>query len=133
MRWKVGENVRVSVKWAVSLAAVYSAYVVILAIAKGSLAFDRYNTTLLEVLGVYWLGGMVAAVLVGILLPIGRHPLGASVLGALGGVPLGFAATLAIATSERWGENLVVGSLGGALVGALTGLMFWVQDQDRGR
>jgi hypothetical protein len=130
MSWKPVEGVRSGVKWAVAFAGVYSAYVVLLAIVKGSTTFESQHTTLLKVLAVYWGGGVAAGVVVGLFLPIGQHPVGAMVLGALGGVPVFAAAMLATTPPANWGDYMILSLVGGAAVGALTGLVLYVGDRD---
>jgi hypothetical protein len=109
---------------------VYSAFVVILAVVKGSTTFDSQNTTLLKALAVYWVGGVVAGALVGLFLPLGRHPVGAMVLGALGGVPVFAAAMLASTPAADWGRYIGLSLAGGAVIGAIAGLVIHVGERD---
>ena len=130
MKWKPLDGAWTGVKWAAAFALVYSAYIVVLAVVKGSTTFPSQDTTLLKVLGVYWLGGLAAGILVGLFLPLGNHPVGAMLLGALGGIPVFVAAMLATTAPAEWGQYLLLSLAGGSVIGAFVGLVFYVGDRD---
>lgn len=118
----IRQNIRTGLRWATLYACVYSAIVIVIALLRRATTLDQAGTSILAVLGVYWVGGLTAGLLVGVLLPIGRTTIGATVIGAVAGIPIACAATLVVTPSDQWGENLPVGVGLGILFGAVFGL-----------
>ena len=116
-------------RWALIYASVYSALVGLIAVFIGPGPFERANTTLLSVLLVYWGGGLIAGVIVGLLLPIGRSTVGAALIGGVAGVPVACAAMLATTQPAKWVETLPVAAVLGLVLGPLFGLATKVRDR----
>lgn len=127
----VRENLHTALKWSVIYVAVYSGIVLVIALTQGAGPFARSDTSLTKVLAAYWVGGLGAGVLVGLLLPLGRSMLGAAFIGAIAAIPVACAATLAITPPEHWASTLPVGIGFGVLVGPLFGIATKLQDGHR--
>lgn len=119
-------NLRIGVTWGVCYSIAYSAYAALLAAMGGEGSFRRANTTLSKVLLVYWVAGIGVGALVGLLLPLGRRPGGAAVLGFIGAIPVMLGVGMATEPSTNWLTTVPIDAIGtAAFVGPLAGLGLW--------
>jgi hypothetical protein len=81
----LGENFRWAFGWARLFAGVFSAWALVLSIARGSLKWPEYQTTTWGIIAGYWLAAVVGSFVVGLLRPLSRSSLGAFLVGWVGG------------------------------------------------
>lgn len=67
----------------------YSIYILVLYLVRGSAPFDAHGVTLLETGTVYFLGGLAAGTLAGLLHTLARTAPGAVLVGAISAGPVG--------------------------------------------
>ncbi len=77
-----------------SLASVLSAWVTLVRLVAGTAPFTRAETTYPALLGLYYGGGLLGGLLIGLAWPLRKWLLGSAVLGVFGIFPLYFAALL---------------------------------------
>jgi hypothetical protein len=126
-------DVRRTTAVAVGLATLLTAYVLFVRLVRGSEPFVEAGTSLYRIIASYWIGGIVAGVLVGVALPIGRSAWGAALLGGIAGIPVTYAGLLALTTPEEWNTFVPVTSVvvGGLCGGPFAGLWIWVRRRQR--
>ena len=90
------ENLRWGVAAGLFFAALYSLYVTLLYLIRGPDPFDANETTLGQVIAVYFAGGIAGGAIVGVLRPLAKWRIGAAVVGVVAAVPvfLGIALSL---------------------------------------
>jgi len=106
------------------MAAVYSAYVVVVALMQWSIHFDTYNSNLFEILLGYFFGGLSAGALMGVLRPYNATAWGRALIGLIAGGPVvfGFCVVL-FGGPARWtSDNWVTLGIAVVLLGPLAGL-----------
>jgi hypothetical protein len=108
------------------LAGLVTVYVLFIRVTQGPGPFEQAGTSVLLVIASYWIGGLIAGFLVGIALPLARGPVGAALLGVIGGVPLMFVVGLPLTTPAEWRTFLpVMALLAGGTGGPLCAVLFW--------
>lgn len=115
-------NLKSGIRWGARYAVAYSAIALLILLLRGQAAFAEADTTFLRVLLFYWAGGLTGGVLVGLLWPLGRSRVGAALLGAIVGVPVGCMAMLVVTPPSRWHESVVVAAVLGLILGPFFGL-----------
>src|SRR5947209_6926826 len=108
-------------------ACLYSGYVGILYLLRGSEPFSRLGTTVLVVIASYFAGGISGGAVVGILQPLGRSLLGAIFVGIVAAcfVFLGIGVA-ADGPPSHWDDVAWISWSGCALVfGVIGGYRFW--------
>lgn len=120
------ENIRWAVLVGVIMATVYSAWVTGLYLVGGSQVFTAHNTSLLMVVLTYFCVGVLGGLVVGVALPIAKHPLGAIVVGVMVGLIFFFCIEVVTAgpishwTASNTKAVLVLGLLWGGPAGLIT-------------
>ena len=112
-------RVRTSVVCAAGFAFAYSVIAVIRYVGDRR-ALRALDLSLPELLAVYWVGALLAGVIVGVLWPIARHAAGAPVVGILAAFPLMCGVVLLRSGSHRTATEIAV--YGGVLAVILGGL-----------
>lgn len=74
------------VLWGLTFATLYSIYVVVLFVLEGQAPFARHNTSLIQLVAIYYTGGVLAGAFVGTFLPRIRNTSGAALVGAFAGI-----------------------------------------------
>lgn len=69
--------------WGVWYAGCYSGIAVILYIVDGPRRFEANDVSLLQVLALYWIGGVLGGAILGLLRPLAHRRLGAMLVGSL--------------------------------------------------
>ena len=107
----------VKVGWA--FAGVLSAWVLFLSLLQGSLRFEKLGVSTGTIIVTYFAAGTVAGALVGLLRPLTRSRIGAAGVGALAGIIVYTAISLAM---DGWTNiDLVFGLVCGIPVGGALG------------
>ena len=111
----------------------YSVYVVVLVAVKGPQVLEVYDTTLPTVVGIYFAGGLLGGVIVGLLLPLGRCWFGAMLVGALAAQPVFAMVGMAMYPPSEWATELPLMLLVlAAPMGSAVGLKFWYDYRRKG-
>jgi hypothetical protein len=84
-------NLRTGMGYGVAYAAVYSAFVLVLALVVGERLFAGSGTSLVRVVFGYVAAGVGGGLVVGLLLPLGGTKLGAALVGFVAAIPVFFA------------------------------------------
>jgi len=127
-------SVRSAVGWGLRYAAAFSLLATLIGAAQSVRAGNSFAETL-SLLGLivlaYFGGALVAGVVVGTLLPVGRTRIGAMVLGFVGGLPAYGAVGMAVVPLGSWWPDLVyVTMLCAVTVGPPVGYLIW-RDESR--
>jgi hypothetical protein len=72
------------IRWGLSIASRYSAYVIVLAVAQRSIQVEAYGANIFELLLVYFVGGSLGGAIIGVLRPYNSTGIGGALIGALG-------------------------------------------------
>jgi len=130
----LGRNLLKGVGLALFVATGFSGWITVLRITTGTAAFDQLDTTYEATVALYYGGGLVAGILLGLLWPLHRWPLGSALLGILGMFPLYVGVELTKAPRSDWlsGDNIANSLLLAFLAGAPLGLWIWVDDHPQG-
>ena len=107
LRWAFGHTTRV--------AAAFSAYVLVVALARGSTRYLAYGTSVWGILAAYWLAAIVCGILLAVLRPLTRFRLGAFVVGAIIGTAVYGTAMLVLPLPENasWWIPPILGTIFG--------------------
>ena len=116
------ENLKRGVTWGAYFALAYSLIAGMIAVYRGSAPFESAGTTLPKVLAVYWGGGLLTGVVLGVLWPPGRSKAGAAVLGAVASIPVSCAVLLATEPPSSWAREFLTYIVIGLALGPLFGL-----------
>ncbi len=112
-------DLRWGVKAGWAFAGVLSAWVLILSLLQGSTRFEKLGVTTGTIIVTYFAAGTVAGGLVGLLRPLTRSRVGAVVVGALAGIIVYTAISVAM---DGWANiDLVFGAICGIPVGGALG------------
>jgi hypothetical protein len=76
------------------MATAFTVWISLLRWTAGTAPFDRIDTTYSATVALYYAGGAVGGLVIGLLLPLRRWPWGAALLGMLGVLPLYFGVAL---------------------------------------
>jgi hypothetical protein len=116
------------------LATGFSAWVTFLRLAFGTEAFDRLHTTYGAVVRLYYTGGLSGGILLGLLWPLRRWPLGSVLLGIIGVFPVYYGAFLLESPRAEWFtfNNFTPALLLAFLVGSPVGLLYWLRQNPHG-
>lgn len=119
MRNRIGTSVIVGIV----MATLYSLWVTVVYYLGGPSALAEHNLTLPMAVATYYFAGAIGGLIVGVMLPLARHPLGAILVG----IVVGFVAffSMGVATkgmppewsSRDWKGVLVLGLLWGGFGG----------------
>lgn len=118
----IREDLKRGVKWGAYFAFVYSLIAGVIALTRGNVPFEKEGTTLPKVLAVYWGGGLVAGVLIGLLWRVRGSNVGAALVGAVASVPVSCAVLLATEPPAAWGQEFTTYLVAGLVIGPLFGL-----------
>ena len=77
------------------MAAVFSCYVAIIAVARGSTHYDQYDLSLGAIIVTYFVGGVAGGAVVGVLRPLTKYFVGAALVGLVAALPLAMAVGVA--------------------------------------
>jgi hypothetical protein len=112
------------------MATAFTVWISLLRWTAGTAPFDRIDTTYSATVALYYAGGAVGGLVIGLLLPLRRWPWGSALLGMLGVLPLYFGVALTTSRpSEAWtASNLVTSTLVAFLVGGAAGIWIWMDD-----
>jgi len=112
------------------VAAGFTIWVTFLRLTVGTRPFEHLDTTYSATVALYWAGGLVGGLLVGMLLPLRRWPWGAALLGMVGVFPLYFGVELTNSTvaSAFTLDNLATSAFLAFLVGGSAGMWVWLDE-----
>lgn len=120
-------DIRWGVQYGMGFAILFSICAVIQRITVGPTAFDQYHATIVGVLGIYFGGGLVSGVLVGLLRPLAKYALGAALVGFIAAFPVILAIDKLMRGGEAWSYiDTVVVTVSSAGLGSLPALI-WLQ------
>jgi hypothetical protein len=107
----------------------YSAWVLLVFLVRGNAPFEHHRVSLLGSIGMYFVAGTLAGLVLGVLLPLTRWVLGAAVVSFI----VAFVVWFVIGRSISDGEPLIATVKTSAVLGAAFGLPmgvgFWYQDR----
>ena len=92
---------------------------------SGKSAFEKYETSLPVVVGMYYASGTLGGATIGALLPIAKHLLGQILLGIIGGLIVFFCIALAMDgpfwtwSSSDWKDVAFLGVVMGGIAGGI--------------
>ena len=119
-------NLRIGIREGVGYAALYAAVGVLSVLVRGPDLLREYQISVGELLAFYVVGGVSAGVIAGALLPLGRHPVGAIVVGFLAMLPTCVVGSLLVFSPHEWKEMIpAVPLIAAAIYGVFGGLMMW--------
>ncbi len=121
MQQPLRDRVIRSVVYGVTMAGFYCVYVLALYLARGNTPFERVGYSLPTLMGLYVFGGVAGGAIVGVLLPLAKWRLGASLIGALAGLPLGFA--LYLTSGDYSTTSLALSLVTVTLIGGMIGML----------
>jgi hypothetical protein len=103
--------------WTLSVATMFSAYVLIVSVARRSTWFESYQLSTWAIIGGYYLAATVAAFALALLRPLGGTRFGAYVLGAV----IGFLvySSVGVIGEGFSGTTFFIGGIAGLFVGGL--------------
>lgn len=119
---RIVNNLGWGIAWAMAFAMLLSMFVGVQALLRGSAYFESYGLSLLEVVAIYFGSGLIGGFAAGLLRPLARSRVGATVMGALIG-PCVYGA-ISIAMGDRGGSITLVALAAGIPVGAACGYSF---------
>ena len=100
----------------------FSVHAVALVLLRGAAAFGESGATLGQTVLAYALGGAASGMLIGLLLPLARWRIGATLLGASALVPFYVAMTVTIPGYDPWASgSMIAFMLLAAIAGAMLG------------
>ncbi len=121
-------NVSWGLRWGLSVALVYSAYVLVLVLLRGNGVLTDQGISLSQVLTVYGITGIFGGLAVGLLRPLGRYLVGAAVIGYIVAALLFFCFGLIDAPLSEWQRDDVTEVLVlAAILGPAGGVIAWKQ------
>jgi hypothetical protein len=112
------------------IATGFTAWITFLRLTSGTQPFDRLQTTYSATVALYYGGGLIGGLLVGLLWPLHRWPLGSALLGILGVFPtyFGVEVTRTTHTSPFTLDNVAKSAVIAFLVGGALGISIWLDD-----
>jgi len=81
----VGDNLRWSFGWTLAGATTFSLYVLLVALVRGSVHFERQGVTVWQIIAGYYAAALVSGLALGLLRPLTDSRLGSYILGAVVG------------------------------------------------
>lgn len=128
-------NIPLGLLYGIGMAVLYSLYVSILYVVEGNQPFQAYGISFGIVVILYFLGGIVGGVLLGMLLPWTSRRSGSAVVGIIVACPFAIAAGLAVfGPLLDWGFDEWFGTgMVGILLGGWGGYYFWKPVRTEGR
>ena len=119
-------NVTAGIREGLVYAGLFAAVACASLVTRGPDLLAGYGLTIIELLGFYLFGGISTGAIAGLLLPLGRHPIGAIVVGFLAMLPTCFVGVLLVSAPIEWPQLIPVAPLiGAAVYGVFGGLMLW--------
>lgn len=115
-RW---ESVRWGLEWGIGMAVVFSLFVIVQSLLRGSFYYERYSISTWTIVGAYAVAGITAGIVAGVLRPMTARRAGAILLGMLVGVVVYGIVGIAM-FGLHWAaavSALVAGSLVGGMLG----------------
>ncbi len=108
----------------------FTVWITFIRLSAGPGPFESLDTTYGATVALYYGGGFVGGVLIGLLLPLRRWPWGAALLGIVGVFPLYFGVELAKSgvTDAFTRDNVATSTFLAFVVGGAAGLWFWFDD-----
>jgi len=127
-------NLLKGVGLALFVATGFTAWITVLRISAGTAPFDRLDTTYGATVALYYGGGLVAGILLGLFWPLRRWALGSVFLAVLGMFPLYVGVALTRTSHSDWltVDNITTGLLLAFLAGVPLGLWIWMDDHPQG-
>lgn len=122
-------------KWGFAFGIAYSLLAIALLLLGGDQLFVRNGITFERAIIIYLGGGTVVGVIVGVLGPIARKPIGAAVVGLIAGFPLGMiiSATSSFRRDETPLSNVIFAIVFSCMIGVPGGLALRDVFRDNGR
>jgi hypothetical protein len=113
------ERFRWAFGWSYAFAILYSGYVLVLSVVRGSTSFPAYGLSTWGIIATYWLGATLAGLILGFCKPLTQYRLGAFLVGTLVGSAIYGTAMLALpqARSGPWWLALIPGVIVGGGLG----------------
>jgi hypothetical protein len=116
------------------IATGFTAWVTLLRLTVGTEPFERNDTTYEDVVQVYYAGGLLGGLFVGLLWPLHRWVLGSAVLGIVGMFPMYYGFAIQHSPSSEWlsADKLVTGLALSIIVGSAVGTGVWLSEHPHG-
>jgi hypothetical protein len=122
---RVLSNIVTGALFGFSIGMMFSVYVSLLYVVRGSAPFERLEVSVLSVVVFYLLGGIAIGSLVGLLLPLAKSRLGAVLVGSVAGTATFVFALVSIYGFTSWsGVAALLAVTWGVLVGSSCGLVY---------
>ena len=120
-------NLRRGVGLGFFVATALSLWATVLLLASGSKPFDSHDTSYGAVIGLYYAGGIIGGLIIGLAWPLRRYLFGAALLGILGVFPLYLGAGFLLSPPAQWLtlDNVVTAAFLALLVGSPVGMATW--------
>ncbi len=127
---RLGSHVLMGLGLGLAIATGFAIWITFLRLSAGARPFDRLDTTYSATVALYYAGGSVGGLVIGLLWPLRRWPWGSALLGMLGVFPLYFGVELTKSRpSEAWTvDNLATSAFLAFLVGGALGIWVWLDD-----
>ena len=127
------KNVLKGVGLGLFIATGFTAWITFLRQTAGTAPFDRLHTTYSATVALYYGSGLIGGVIVGLLLPLFRWPLGAALVGMMGVFPayFGVALTTTDASHAFTRDNVADSAVCAFLVGGTVGIWAWIDDNPK--
>ena len=122
-------DVRWGLGWALAMATVFSAWVLLLTAMRGSARFDTYGMTAWQIIEVYYATACVAGLILGVCRPFTQKRVGAIAVGAALGTAV--YTGIGISLDGVSSSTFLLGAFVGVPMGGLAGNGHWKRHSQR--
>jgi hypothetical protein len=127
MTKNLGRNLLWGLAWGLGTATLFSLYVVVLALVRGTWEFEKFGVTGTTILATYYAAGAIGGIVVGLLRPTLHHWLGSMVVGILAGMFV--YGGISRALDGR--IDFLMAAVIGLMVGGPAAILFWHREWRR--
>lgn len=134
MRWPDGRIILICIGYGVGIATLYALWVAGASLIGGSDTLQETNISLGQIVMIYYGGGILVGMFVGLAWPLTRWRVGAALVGYIGAIPFFFAiGTLVRKTDESMSISALWALvLLSSIVGAGAGVSVWSERNPKG-
>lgn len=131
-RWPSRSRIEVCVISGMAMALLYSMWALLAtAFGRGSATLSDVGVSLTEVIGSYWIVGIIGGALVGLSWPLTKWKVGAGALGSVVAFLL-CAGIVGVSSIKHDAGLFWFVKVGGSIAGFLTGMVIWTQEKRGG-
>ncbi len=120
-------NIIWGIAWGLGVATLFSLYVVVLALIRGTWLFPPFGVSGVRILTTYYVTGAIGGIVIGLLRPWLRYWQGSFAVGLLAGLLIYGGISYAL----QGRPDLLMAALLGLLVGGPGGILFWHREWRR--